>query len=88
MPRLSKMWHSCVRSESRLTALACGQEAHSPSIRNKPMPVIIPLFRATHSVLIRCKRAEKVYLVALQMRMEEHVTQPAVADAAGLNVMK
>lgn len=48
------------------------------------VPAIIPLFGGTQLVLIRCKRAEKLYL-ALQMRREKHVSQPV---AAGWSIIK
>lgn len=71
-------WRRGENSNSK--ALALGHEALSGGgARRQRVPVIIPLFGGTRSVLIRCKRAAKQFLVVPQIRIKKQVAHAAAA---------
>lgn len=73
---------------SNSKALALGHQALSGGgARRQPVPVIIPLFGSTHSVLIRCKGAAKQYLVVPQMRIRKQVAHAAAAGCERNEIM-
>lgn len=73
---------------SNSKALALGHQALSGGgARRQPVPVIIPLFGGTHSVLIRCKGAAKQYLVAPQIRIRKQVAHAAAAGCERNEIM-